>query len=84
MFGGVSAGIKVAGSLNRIEGNHLNDNDIGLLIAQGGANNIIIRNNAHGSVVASFSFDMAANIWGPIITGPGQITNFTPDANYGD
>ncbi|MHC4575586.1 MAG: right-handed parallel beta-helix repeat-containing protein, partial [Planctomycetota bacterium] len=76
--GGDAAGIYVSASDNRIEGNHVTDNDLGIDVNGGG--NIIIKNTASGNTgtgTPSAHYDIAANnSYGPIInvSGVGDIS----------
>lgn len=90
-FGGSSGdgGIVIAGSNNRIEDNHVVENDTlgsGINIFNTGSpptNNIIIRNSVEGNGANDYSLG-SSQIAGPIITNviSGIITNSNPWANF--
>jgi hypothetical protein len=80
-FLGPGAGIYVLGNQNRIEGNHIVKNNIGLQIIA--TNNIILRNSALSNGT-NYIFT-GAQIFGPTnnLTGAGGvITNQNPWANF--
>ena len=64
---GTGTGILINGSDNRIDGNHVTDNAIG--IDCNGTGNLIIRNTAAGNT-AAYSI-VAGNNYGAILSGPG-------------
>lgn len=80
--GGDGAGIHATSFLNRIEGNHVTQNDRGIKVDVG--NNLIIRNTACGnSGGASNYVIVAGNNYGQILAAPGSsFTNFNPWANF--
>ena len=72
------AGIRLDASDNRVEGNQLSSNDLGLVASA--ADNLIIRNHVTGSTTNYHT--VGAQIIGPIITATGTITNVNPWANF--
>jgi parallel beta-helix repeat protein len=89
-FGGFpsqGAGIYVTNSPScRIEGNTLNLNYVGLVVAPG-SHAFIVRNSADGNISTSYSLG-AGNSWGPLVnvTGVGDISGTAnanqPSANF--
>ena len=72
------AGIHVTGEDNRIDGNTVTDNDIGLQVDSYG--NLIIRNSASGNVT---NYSLAANNKDAQILAPGSSFVATnPWANF--
>ena len=73
-----AAGIHATGSGNRIEANHVINNDVGIDV--GSAGNLIIRNSARGN---TSNYDIASgNTVGPIIDDSDIATDSNPHANY--
>jgi parallel beta-helix repeat protein len=77
--GAASAGIYVPGDSNRVEGNTIHGNDIGLQVT--GTDNLVIGNSARGN---SPNFDIiAGNEQGQIVTNPGMgFVNSNPWTNF--
>ncbi|MBN2294534.1 MAG: right-handed parallel beta-helix repeat-containing protein [Pirellulales bacterium] len=73
----ICAGIHVTGSGNRIEGNHVIGNNIGINIETGG--NLIIKNSATGNTTANYDI-AGGNTQGPTVGG--YISSDNPHANY--
>jgi parallel beta-helix repeat protein len=79
-YNDAGAGIRVYGNQNRIEGNHVVNNDFGIQIQA--TNNIIIRNSAQSNGT-NYVFT-GAQIFGPtnnLTDASGAITNSNPWAN---
>jgi len=74
--GGSASGIYVQVSDNRIDGNHVTDNDRGIDAPTGG--NLIIRNSASGNTT---NYNVVGTI-GPIVNSGNIATNSNPHANY--
>lgn len=76
---GFGFGIVVSGSDNRIDGNHVSDNSIGIDV--NGTGNLIIRNTAAGNTAA---YQIAAgNNFGVVVVSPGPaFANTQPWANF--
>jgi parallel beta-helix repeat protein len=73
-----TAGIRATGSGNRIEANHITDNDRGIDVDASG--NLIIRNSASGNTA---DYDIAAgNTSGPTVDDTDITTSSNPHANY--
>ena len=78
---GVAAGIHVTSGNNRIDGNHVGSNDIGIDVD--GVPNLIIRNSAVAN--GTNYLDDAppgGNSFGPLVTSETIDTNTSPHANY--
>lgn len=72
-----AAGIRATGSGNRIEANHVVNNDKGVVVDSAG--NLIIKNSATANTT---NYDIAGgNTKGPTI-GSGDISDTNPHANY--
>jgi hypothetical protein len=87
-IGGDIASILVAGSQNRIEGNHVSGSGIsgfGIRVSNNASytNNLIIRNSVIGGGLNNYFFN-ANQFGGPLITNAvsGVITNLNPWANF--
>ena len=77
-----AAGIRVNGTGNRVEGNHVWGNTAFGIFSSGG-NNLIIRNSARTLAPQTTSYNIAAgNVVGPIITSTTIGTNSSPHANF--
>ena len=68
--GGDSAGIHATGGGNRIDGNHVTDNDRGIDVDLAG--NLIIRNSAGGNTTSNYDI-VAANKVGVIVAAPDSM-----------
>lgn len=78
---GTGAGIRASGTQNRIDGNHVVNNDYGIQVQA--TNNIIIRNSAESNGT-NYLFT-GAQIFGPtnnLVGAGGVITNQSPWANF--
>ncbi|MCG8405191.1 MAG: right-handed parallel beta-helix repeat-containing protein [Phycisphaerales bacterium] len=80
---GIGAGIHASAASfgdNRIEGNNVTRNDIGIDVD--GAGNLIIRNSASGNTSGNFSL-ASGNHYGQIVSNPGSgFTNSNSWANF--
>jgi parallel beta-helix repeat protein len=77
---GVGSGIRVTGTGNRLEGNHLLSNfDWGLSLFGGG--NLVIGNSASGNTAGNYDIP-SGNAAGPIVTSAALLSNTSPNANY--
>jgi len=69
------AGIHITGSDNRVESNHVSQDDAGIDVDAGG--NIIIKNSASGNSLGVFNYEIVAgNTVGEILDfnpGPGDV-----------
>ncbi len=74
---GVSVGISVTGSDNRIDGNNVVDSSTGISISSAG--NLVIRNSVSGGTRYSIA---AGNSVGPITTAANIATLTNPAANF--
>lgn len=78
------AGIVVFNSNNRVEDNNVVGNGyagIAVSAAEGGVNNVIIRNTVSGNGTNNYVVP-GSQIVGPLITTAGTITNSNPWANF--
>ncbi len=74
------AGIFVAGSDNRIEGNTCTDNNFGVY-TETNTTNLVIRNSARANSSLNFRFG-AGTVAGPVVTAATIATSSNPHANY--
>jgi parallel beta-helix repeat protein len=88
--GTTSAGVYVAGTDCRVEGNSVMGNDWGIRV--NGAGNFIVRNTASGNTTINYS-TLTNNFWGPVASaaasaansgnsGFGGLGNTDPNANF--
>lgn len=87
-LGGDIASIFVAGSNNRIDGNHVSGSGVGgygirVSNTAGYTNNLVIRNSVGGGGLNNYFFN-ASQFGGPLVTNTasGVITNSNPWANF--
>jgi len=74
------AGIRATGSGNRIDGNNVGANDIGILL--GAAGNFMVRNSARGNST-NYDFSGLTQTSGEIVTATGVISpSVSPWANF--
>jgi Right handed beta helix region len=78
-FGGTASNIRVSGSYNRIEGNHVILGNTGIRVDNIG--NLIIKNSCGGN---STNYNVAVNnLLGPMLSSSAALsTNSNPHANY--
>ncbi len=72
------AGVRVTSTDCRVDGNHVTDNDLGIVTAGG---SLVIRNSASNNAGGNFSFQ-ATDLVGPTVGGIGVIGSTNPWANF--
>ncbi|MEM0983312.1 MAG: right-handed parallel beta-helix repeat-containing protein [Planctomycetota bacterium] len=74
-------GILASSSTNHVESNTAALNDVGFRIESLG--NVVVKNTAIENFNINYSFlNSTSHSFGPIVTGPGQITTTSPYANF--
>lgn len=76
-----SNGIRLDGNQNRVEGNVLMNNSVGLNITGTSSNNLVIRNSYVGNTT-SYTVPLNPNTIGPPVNSGNIATNDSPHANY--
>lgn len=78
----IGSGIRLAGSNNRVEDNHVLSNaGYGIATDNGTVNNLVIRNFASGNGGGNYGF-LGSTIYGPFVVSSGVIATNNPWSNF--